>query len=148
MYGIARESAGTDVVSALFSALGGYGVNSLAKAGMPGTALITDAVLGVGGLTIKHHFDDRPYVHETLEALGYGGFWGMGAWAADATTTFGNHGPGSAPFWQPHTTTTGSSGAVRARVEAARRRAAQLVPTGGGFAPSLAPSFPSDQTEY
>jgi len=149
MYGI-QESWGTDIVSALAAAFEGYATASLAKGGYPGTALITNAVLGVGGVGAKHLMGGA-YGHEVMEALGYGGFAGLGTWAAEATKTYpGSKGPGAAPFWQPAASTTG---AVR-QADIARRIAAARAGVRVGQVqqvqtPVLAsPRFVSDQEDY
>ena len=123
MYGIDDSSWGTDLFGAFVSAATGYAVTSAAKMGLPGTALIAEGVLGVGGIALDHTDAARrhPYLRQTLRAFGYGGFFGVGAWAGEATTTFGNHGPAAAPFWQP--TVAAAAGGVKARVEALRRAA-------------------------
>ena len=101
------ENTTTDIVSALTAALAGYTTASMAKAGKAKCATLLNGAMGVIGMVGKN-YTSKPMCHEVLEAVGLGGFYGLGVWAAGATTTYGHNPPGDIPVWQPKTTTAKS----------------------------------------
>lgn len=93
------ENTITDVVSALAAMLAGYATAAMAKNGKAKTAMVVNGALGVGGLIAKG-YTNNPMYHEALEGLAYGGFAGLGTWAACNTTTWGNKGQMDLPVWK------------------------------------------------
>ena len=130
-YSAQEESVWTDVVSSLVAAGTGYAFASAAKlGGNPVFPLLGQAGAGVIGVGLKH-LTDNPYLHESLEAMGYAGFGGLGWWAAETTTTIGGRPAGAPPFWHPGAgtpTPTSSSSASAAAMRALQAlRANQAV---------------------
>lgn len=93
------ESMATDVVSALTAGVTGYVAANMALNGKSKCAFWTDAVAGVGGLVAKN-FAASPMMHEILEGIGFGGFAGLGAWAAAVMAKKDN-----IPVWRPQAQT-------------------------------------------
>jgi hypothetical protein len=89
------ENTTTDVVSALVAGLTGYLGTYMALNNEPKNAVIASGILGVGGVVAKNYVGS-PMAHEVLEAVGYGGFAGLGAWAAAALAK-----KNAIPVWQP-----------------------------------------------
>lgn len=103
----------SQLVATFGAAAGGYLLESWQKAS-PGSPL----PLATGGATLVgtalgRRITRHPILSETMEALQYGSSWGLGRWAADITTTIGNHAPGAAVPWMPGT----SAGAPTALVD-------------------------------
>ena len=120
-----QENWATDLVSALAAVTAGYGFTSWQKmSSHPLIPLVGEGVVGAGSLGTKH-LTRNPFLHEALEALGYGSLFGIGTWAAEATTTIGGKGPGAPPVFLPgSSSSTSSGGAARAAAIAAARAAA------------------------
>jgi len=91
------ENTTTDVVSALAAGLTGYLGAYMDLNNKPKNAVIANGVLGVGGIIAKNYVGS-PMAHEVLEAVGYGGFAGLGSWAAAVMAK-----KSSIPVWQPKT---------------------------------------------
>jgi len=127
------ENWATDLVSALAAIGSGYLFTSWQKATTnPLIPLVGEGVVGAGAIGAKHLTRNR-YTHEILEALGYGSLFGIGTWAAEATTTIGGKGPGAPAVFLPGTSSSKSSvGAARVAAIAAARAAAAAVPVSGG----------------
>lgn len=89
------ENFATDVVSALTAALAGGVATYLALNNKSNYALLANGIMGVGGLVGKNYVGGS-MAHEILEAIGYGGFYGLGTWAA-ATLKNANN----IPVWVP-----------------------------------------------
>lgn len=92
------ENTTTDVVSALAAGLTGYLGTYMALNNKPKNAVIANGVLGVGGLIAKNYVG-VPMAHEVFEAVGYGGFAGLGTWAAAVLAK-----KDAIPVWRPETT--------------------------------------------
>jgi hypothetical protein len=120
------ESMATDVVSALVAGLTGYAATRMALNNKAKCATITNGVLGVGGLIVKNYVGS-PMAHEIFEALGYGGFAGLGAWSAaymDNKT--------SIPVWSPKSTQASVVAAVPRYFPPAAPAAAPAPAVSGG----------------
>jgi len=89
------ETTTTDVVSALAAGLTGYAATYMALNSKAKCAIFTNGILGVGGIVAKG-YTSNPTMHEILEGIGYGGFAGLGTWAAAVIAKKDN-----IPVWQP-----------------------------------------------
>lgn len=89
------EDFATDLVSAFTAALAGGIGTYLATKQKPQYAVLWNGIIGVGGLVGKNYVGSS-MAHEMLEGLGYGGFYGLGAWAAAVLQK-----QPSIPVWQP-----------------------------------------------
>ena len=98
-YGWNGENMFTDLVSAIVSAGTNWVTTTMALDGQTKWSVITDGILGVGGIALKN-YASSPMMHEILEAVGYSGFSGLGAWAAAAMKK-----KNSIPVWLPGTAT-------------------------------------------
>ncbi len=96
------EDMTTDVVSALAAGLTGYLGTYMSLNGKANYAFWADIIGGVGGITAKNYVGS-PLAHEVLEAVGYGSFAGLGAWAAAVMAKKDN-----IPVWRPQTQKTAS----------------------------------------
>lgn len=94
------ENLTTDVVSSLAAALTGYATAVAAFSGRAKEATIANGILGVGGAIAKYYVAS-PLAHEALEGIGYGGFYGLGLWAAAALRN-----KDTMPMWLPKPATT------------------------------------------
>lgn len=131
------ETLGTDLVAGGTAMLVGYFLGTWAKA--TGGALwpaITAATAGAAGTVLKHAegIARRPYWHETVEAIGYGGLYSTGTVLAASTTTLGGVPAGVVPLNirpAPATTTTTAAerAAAAARAQQAAAARALAVPT-------------------
>lgn len=120
-----NENVWTDLAAGSIAALLGYGTATWAKATgsglLPGITLGASAFAGVVG----KHFARRPLIHEALEALGFGGFMGIGQIAAVNTPTLGGKGAGNIPMTLGGTASSSAAAArALAAQEAANRAAA------------------------
>lgn len=89
------------LVASLATAAGGYLLESWQKA-KPADALPVAAEgLGFVATAFAHRFVRHPLLSEVAEGLQYGTAWGLGRWAADITTTIGDHAPGAPAPWMP-----------------------------------------------
>ena len=89
------EDFATDLVSAFTAAIAGGIGTYLATKQKPQYAVLFNGIIGVGGLIGKNYVGS-PMAHEMLESLGYGGFYGLGAWVG---AVLGKQ--ASVPVWQP-----------------------------------------------
>lgn len=89
------ETLTSDVVSALAAGIAGYAATTMALNNRPKAAFWTSGILGVGGIIGKNYVSN-PMCHEIFEALGYGGFFGLGSWAAAVMAKKDN-----IPVWRP-----------------------------------------------
>jgi hypothetical protein len=126
-----QENWGTDLISAIAALGSGYLFTSWQKASSnPLVPLVGEAVIGAGAVGAKHLAGRRPYLHEALEAVGYGSLFGIGTWVAEATSTLGGKGPGAPPVFMPGAKSAAAhAAAMRAAALAAARPQPDLVPT-------------------
>jgi len=94
------ENITTDLLSAFTAALTGCATTIMALKNKSKYAVLTNGVLGVGGIILKN-YTDSPTLHEVLESMGYSGFSSLGAWAAAVMEK-----SSCVPVWVPQKTTT------------------------------------------
>lgn len=123
-YGAEPESIWVDLAAGGLAVGVGYGLATWAKAtGKSLWPAIAAAVAGAGGLAARHAASN-PWGHELLEAVGFGGLFGVGEVVAASTTTLGNVGPGTVPLdvsTPPASTTNTAAVVARARQVSATR---------------------------
>lgn len=103
MYRWNGEGLTTDIASALAAALAGYVTTNMAYKNAATdaehksarNATLVNGLFGVGGLAAKY-YTGNSMLHEILEGVGFGGFAGLGAWAAAVMKN-----QASIPVWLP-----------------------------------------------